>query len=168
LNHLAGELLRRAPSAVDVVGTLIQELAGVEQHLEDALSERNSRARRGERRVTTKCYGVEQTGGAHSLLEHREGDDRPFRCPRPTFEAVVRALAEHAEFSKYTSITERVAWHIGIRPADYQMRVAIRFLMSPDVGLVERKRARYRPVDGDDFVACANAAWSRLSPAHTG
>jgi hypothetical protein len=167
LNHLAGELLRRAPSAVDVVGTLIQELASVEQLLEDTLNGRNSRTGRGEGRVTMKSYSVEQTGEAQSLLEHRAEDDRPFRCPRPTFDAVAKTLAEHPAFSKYSSITDKVARRLGVRPADYQLRVAIRFLMSPDVRLVERRRARYRPVDGDDFLARANAAWSRLSPAHT-
>ncbi|MEE9295599.1 MAG: hypothetical protein V3W34_11645 [Phycisphaerae bacterium] len=167
VNQLLGEVVKQAPAANDTVGTLIQQLASLEQLVEESTIDQKVASPRTLPRGKAKEYRVERTGKREVVAEYRPDDLRPFRCPRSTYDAVARALAKSSGPVAYDQIVSDVAQSLGTARADYQIRVALRFLTDPDVGLVERNRARYRVLRSRSFLKQARDAWERHLPDTT-
>ncbi len=114
-------------------------------------------------RGKAKTYTVQRVGDEDVLAEHRPDDPNPFRCLRRTYDVAARAMSKFDRPVKYPEIAKAVAKELGAPPADYQVRVVLRFWSEPDVRLLERARARYKPVDPARFVKLAGDAWRRAT-----
>ena len=115
-------------------------------------------ARRGQGEVE---YIVEGSGPTETLTEHRlSGKSYPFRCPKGVYEAVVAVLAASERPMSVEDIATAVEKVMGVRPAEYQLRVPLRLWMAVEPLLVPRVRARYRPADPISFHAQALVLWN--------
>lgn len=106
-----------------------------------------------------KSYQVEGAGAEEVLAEYRPDDKTPFRCPRTTYDALAKVFAKSDRFLKYEEVIKLLAKEIKPVPADYQARVILRFWAQPEVGLIERSRARYRANKATGFGEAAKRAW---------
>jgi len=161
------ELLKEAPVAAPRVADALEAL----DHLERAVDVSESvtvEASTGRQRGLQKSYWVERRGTEEVLTEHRLGDPSPFRCPRSTYNALARAISRTKRLTKYEDLARTVRKELGSSPADYQLRLTLRFWISGGVRLVERSRARYRPINARDFLQAARTAWERTRRVRVG
>jgi hypothetical protein len=108
-------------------------------------------------------YLVEGTGLTETLTEYRgSGKSMPHRCPKALYEAIASVLAAADRPLSAEDIAAGVEKEMGVRPAEYQLRVPLRLWMTGTPPLVSRVRARYRAGDRQAFVAATNGLWSRL------
>lgn len=156
------DLLKRTPDAAVHIADALQALDRLERSLEQmptsdtATPAKPTRGRRNQ----PKTYRVERQSGQEALCEYRAEDpDRPFRCPKVTYDALARVLAGAAKPLKFEEIAKRVKKELGHMPAVYQLRVALRFWTQPEVGLVDKVRTRYRAVQLAHLERDARAAW---------
>jgi hypothetical protein len=138
------EVLRHAEKAAPHVADALNALDRLERLLETASAKATPEPRRGAR-SKPKTYRVEGRPGQEALCEYRADDpDRPFRCPKATYDALALVMADTPKPARFDDIAKRLKKQLGELPALYQLRVALRFWTTPEVGLVERVRARYR------------------------
>jgi hypothetical protein len=162
VRRLLADLLTDTPN----VGPRIAELLHAVDELERAVETVGPPAPTETRRATrgkAKNYTVERSGDDEVLTEQRPDDPNPFRCPRSTYDAVARVLARLDRPAKYAEIAKAVAKELRPAPADYQIRVVLRFWADRSVGLIERARARYRPLDSTRLMRLATEAWRRAA-----
>lgn len=161
------EALKAAPQAAGPIAEALQALDRLERALDGAASESAPTARRGHRNQP-KTYRVEGPPGREALCEFRADDPgRPFRCPKPTYDALARVMATTTKLTKFPEIERMLKKELGELPAVYQTRVALRFWGTTGVELVERIRARYKAKDGAKFLRAAAVAWEKV-PRKTG
>jgi len=129
---------------------------------DDAAVGRAAPAVRPGLRGQPKRYAIEQLADAEVLAEYRTGDENPFRCPRPAYDALARVLGRMTAPAKYAELTKLLSRELKPAPADYQVRVALRFWGDRGIRLIERARARYAPRDARTFETAARQAWRRL------
>jgi hypothetical protein len=117
--------------------------------------------RSGEEQV---IYVVDQDRGhGEALAEHRtSGKSKPMRCPKKVYDALARVLTGADRPLGLEEIMAAVGKVLGDRPADHQVRVALRLWMHVDPPLLARNRARYRPLVNMDFSTSALALWQTL------
>jgi hypothetical protein len=117
-------------------------------------------ARRGSGNVE---YLVEGSGAGETLAEHRRGGkSQPHRCPRPLYDAVAQVLAGADRPLAVEEIMVGVEKMVGGRPAEFQVRVPLRFWITAGPPLVVRMRARYRATDTQGFAAGTEKLWADL------
>lgn len=154
------EVLKAAPQAAGPIAEALQALDRLERALDGAAPESAPTPRRGHRNQP-KTYRVEGPPGREALCEYRADDPgRPFRCPKPTYDALARVMASTTKLTKFPEIERLLKKELGELPAVYQIRVALRFWTTPEVGIVERVRARYRARNCVAVVREAERAWS--------
>jgi hypothetical protein len=148
----------------DRVFELLKAVDTLEQLVEASrpVAGRNDRPTRV--RGKAKSYRIEQVGKDEVLAEYREDSDLPFRCPRSTYDALARGLSKSDKPVKFGDLVKAITKESGSAPADYQIRLALRFWAQPEVGLVERARARYRPKLTAGFVEASKRAWRAAMP----
>lgn len=151
------DLLGKYPEVSPPVAEVLKELENLEQVVGSLTTEGNGAKRQNRRK--TKTYRIEQSGPDEFLAEYRPDDVNPFRCPRNTYDALARALAKCDRFVKYDELLKLLDKHIKPRPADYQIRLALRFWAQPEIDLIERARARYRPQNKKGFQEAARRVW---------
>ena len=144
--------------ARQVIALLDQEMADRQQPISFLHD-----AKRGAARVE---YRVERTGLGENVAEYRPGSKaKPFRCPRPLYEAIVAVLDNADGPLSMAEIVEQVARQTGQPPGDHQYRPAIRLWMHVQPPLLRRSRSRYSPSDGQSFKASASKLWHDLKGA---
>jgi hypothetical protein len=141
------ELYRTFPDAHALVFEALQGLDGLGQHLEG----RAPPPSRTRGQKAAKTYLREIHGKSEYLSEKREGHPYPYRCPKEALEVAVDVLAEAAEEGKwlhfddvFDRFVKLYAKRFKERPADYPLRVILRFLGSPKPPLILREHAKYR------------------------
>jgi hypothetical protein len=102
-------------------------------------------------------------GQEEALAEHRtSGKSNPFRCPKSMYDAIVRVLGAAERAMSVEDIADDVGKLVGDRPAEFQVRVPLRLWLSVSPPLVNRNRARYRPIESDTFAVMAAQLWMNL------
>lgn len=115
------------------------------------------RSKRGTGRIE---YVVERTQQGEVLSETRLGGrSKPFRCPKNVYDALAAILDEADRPLALDEIMAAVEARMGDRPADHQVRVALRLWLH--VAVVTRNRARYRALTAS-FEVTGTELWMRL------
>jgi hypothetical protein len=108
-------------------------------------------------------YVVEKTAQGEVLTERRSGGtSQPLRCPKVVYDAAIRMLATTTKPLSMDEILSGIETVMGVRPAEFQMRVALRLWLHADPALISRLRARYRLADSTGFISKATRLWSSL------
>ena len=160
-----GDILKDSPTCGRPAGEILQALARIENAAfgDDVAPVPSTRGRaqgdRAHERNQPKRYIREHVGGSEVLAEYRNENPIPLRSPREILDAVVEVLSRAAKPMLFGDIQSKLADQFGDEPPDYQARIALRFLSSPDVGLVTRKRARYAAVSSRTIRRATSAAW---------
>ena len=157
------QLLRIAPESRELVAEVFELLETVEGEIRGLKSagaaKRATRpTRRGE---AVENYTVQSTPQGEMLVEHRRGSSQPFRCPRRVYDATTVVVAKAVEGLHFEEIWDQVASRLKERPADYLVRICLRFWMAPDHAIVSRSRSRYHPTSATRFVPEAERAWRK-------
>ena len=97
----------------------------------------------GQKRNKPKTYEVRKVRGRERLLEYRFDSNVPFSCSKVVFEALLRVLVQADAPLSFQAIQKRLEQSLGKKSADYQIRVGLRFMTSPEVALARRSRTRY-------------------------
>ncbi len=130
--------------------------------LEAAAEEVRGEVVRQSRRGTGEIsYLVEKTQQGEVLTE-RKSNSKPYRCPRRMYETLATVLASAERPLLLDEIVERMAVELMDRPADHQVRVALRLWMHVQPPLVVRNRARHSASHADQFTKKAEALWIKL------
>ena len=79
---------------------------------------------------------------------------------RATMAAV---LAEGAKPLSIDDLLGAVEARVGFRPAEFQVRVALRFWLYRQPPVVLRNRARYSSSSAIEMIAAAQALWEKIS-----
>ncbi len=158
------DLMAEHPATAPRATEAFRALEQLEHRLE-GLAADGDRGGDRQTRGKPKTYQVERTGAEEVLAEYRPDDEIPFRCPRATYDALAKAFTNSTQFLKYEEVMKLLGKEIKPVPADYQVRVILRFWAQPEVGLIERSRARYRPNKAAGFAKAARRAWKAASKA---
>lgn len=150
----------------DRVFELLKAVDTLEQLVEASRPSAARNDRPARVRGKAKSYRIEQVGKDEVLAEYREDSDLPFRCARSTYDALARAISKSDKPAKYSDLVKVITKDLGSAPADYQIRLALRFWAQPEIGLVERARARYRTRKSASFVEAARNVWKEAADVH--
>ena len=107
-----------------------------------------------------KRYEVREIGGEEFLAEYRQDSSVPFRCPKQVIDATAKVLASSKQPLKFADVEQKVGRDMGELPADYLVRVALRFLVS-ELGLAEKHRARYTAAEPKTLLKKYETAWAQ-------
>ena len=108
-------------------------------------------------------YAVESTVGGEMLTERRgSGRSSPFRCSKNIYEAVLKAISAAQRPLAIDEIMAVANQTLGAAAADFQIRVPIRLWLHANPPLIRRHRARYQPVDAQNFSDSAIRLWRQL------
>lgn len=155
------EVLRHPQHAAPHVADALTALDRLERTLETVPRSAAPAVPRG-RRNQPKIYRIEGRPGRAALCEYRADDpDRPFRCQKPTYDALARVMAAAPKPMKFDDITKRLKKELGELPALYQLRVALRFWRTPETLLVNKFRTCYVASAADRFERLAEDAWKQ-------
>jgi hypothetical protein len=106
-------------------------------------------------------YTVETTSNGEVLTEGRpEGKSPPFRVAKPLYVKLAEVLGSAAEPLRFEEIHRRLIEASSVPPADFQIRVCLRFWLSLPKPLIARSRNSYQPLHAKSFVSKANEAWA--------
>lgn len=120
--------------------------------------------RRSNRGTGEIGYSVEKTQQGEVLTELRHGGkSKPFRCPKKVYEGLAAVLGEADRPLLLDEIMSALETQIGDRPADHQVRVALRLWMHVQPPLVTRSRARHRADSQDEFLGRVTQLWQQLT-----
>ena len=111
-------------------------------------------------------YVVEQSANGETLAERRKtGKAKPFRCPKPIYDAAVEVLAKSEQAIALGVLIAKISDMLDEPPPDFQVRVVLRLWMQTKPSLITRNRARYRPADSATFRPRAADLWAELKIA---
>lgn len=170
--QLLARLLRDCAESREPVAEMLELLERMEARLRSGSADGSAgvsmvgSSRPRYQRKKTKSYRVERHHNAWFLAEYREGGKQPFLCPQEVYDALAAELAAMSEPAHYTTLIEAVTRRMGRPPSDYLIRICIRFWMHGDPPLIERIRARYRPIRPSKFLQESKRAWRQLEKAH--
>lgn len=117
------------------------------------------------RRYQPKRYEVQLVGNEEMLAEFRSGSEFPFRCPKRILDAVVSVLETADRPLSFVEILESATARLKAAAPDYQLRVCLRFLASPEIGVIRRQRARFAACGPSSVSKPVRAAWKKLTKA---
>ena len=157
--QLVAMLLRSSEAAREPGAELLEILEAVETNV---LGSNQVEASATSRKQPT-WYRVQDFDGRPVLEEFRPSNPHPFRCPKAVHDAAVAALSEASEWITFNTLLERVEAKLSERPADYHLRICLRLWQRSETPLIEKTRARYRPVRPEQFKAEAEQLWKRLA-----
>ena len=149
--------IKSPPATVAIVEEVLSLLDEVDRTTTAAFTRP---ARRGAAPVV---YTVQTTEMGESLAEHRpDGSSRPFRCPKPLYDALVNILTQADRPLSTDEIAAAAEQVVGYRPGDHQYRVPLRLFLHVQPPLLVRSRAKYSILDPKSFAAEAARLWSGL------
>lgn len=131
----------------------------------DALDEARRRRIIGPRaRVRAAIYTVEESPRGPALTERRDSDARPFKCPKPIYDAVAAAVGVSPKPRSFQAIKAHVESRLDEPLADYAVRTPLRFWSL--LGLIHHEQARFTRVGTKvDFIRSARSSWREASSA---
>lgn len=108
-------------------------------------------------------YSVEGSGGQAGLAEYRPSGP-PLRVPKSAYDLVVNVLAATERPLPFDEVM------LALRdqadpPADWQVRVALRYLLRADPAVLRRTRSRYQPITPRTFKGAAERLWRATTRA---
>lgn len=125
---------------------------------------RRSRIKGPRQRTTPIIYAVEPSRRGPALCEYRSSSARPFKVPKPVYDALVRVMSKAKAPIKFAQLDEALTDLIGETVPAYLPRSVIRFWVA--CNLIEHRGARFaakRPRAG--FRSAARNAWGRVADA---
>lgn len=146
-------LLRRIEKAHPDAKAVVSEIRERVRLLIDR--PRRSSARRTGAETTYVVEGG--TGDKGSLAEHRPSG-QPLRVSKQAYDIVVDVLAAAERPLPFDELMAQTTTKVNA-PADWQVRVVLRYLLRAEPEIIRRVRSRYQPVTPRTFKAAANRAW---------
>jgi hypothetical protein len=119
-------------------------------------------SRSSRRGIGQMTYLVEKTYQGDVLTERKGSGSKPYRCPQRAYEALASILEAADRPLLLDEILAALEKRIGDRPADHQVRVALRLWMYVAPPLVGRNRARYRSSTPESLLLQAHELWKQL------
>jgi hypothetical protein len=110
-------------------------------------------------------YVVEKTQQGEVLSELRlGGKSKPFRCPKAVYEALAVILNESDRPLPLDEIMSALEKKMSARPAEHQVRTALRFWLHAHSNLIRRNRSRYQyqAVNRVDFLRRTQVLWASV------
>lgn len=125
---------------------------------------RRSRIKGPRRRKTPLTYAVEQSRSGLALCEYRSTGARPFKTPKPVYDALVRIMSKVTAPAKFAQFGETLEQALGEAVPEYLPRSVLRFWIARD--LIEHGGARFAPkLKGVAFKRAAVEAWRAAEKA---
>lgn len=110
-------------------------------------------------------YSVEGAGDTASLAEYR-ASGQPLRVAKHTYDVIVEVLGSAQRPLPFDEIMVNAAKKSGDAPADWQVRVVLRYLLRAEPPVLRRTRSRYHPVTPPGkFAGAASKWWRRAAKA---
>lgn len=163
--RVAAELAVKTASAGGPLGRFAHEIGRLLAAAIPKLEVQQARASASQRLRDAKGreYLVQGERANEALIEYRlSGKAKPMRCPKSVYEAMVQVLESADRPLSVEEIATGVEKVMGVRPADFQMRVPLRLWMNVQPPLLSRNRARYRASAPQTVQSVAHALWSSL------
>lgn len=151
IRQLLGEIVRNHPAQKGVVRR-------IEEHLDDLVRLAGHRRPVRPRRGKDINYVVEVVN-QRPMLAERRSSGQPLRVDQDFYRGVVSVLASAKKPLTFDDIMEGVAPQMVQRPADWQLRVVLRFLRRHSPPILGRERGRYTAEDSKTFLTAAAKAW---------
>lgn len=104
---------------------------------------------------------VEHPRRGSYLAERLSTNRQPFRCPEDVYSKTAAVMAKVRSPISFEELLADVRNASGDALPDYLVR--LRFWQSTDPPLVEKHRARYKPVRSAQFTREARRTWERLA-----
>ncbi len=167
MRRLLGDWLRSSAESREPVAEMLDLLEVVDGFIREDRPEKTSQSSPATAgRSSDATYTIDKKRNDEEVLsEHRSGgSSQPFRCPRYLYDTIAKVLAHADEPMEFAEITFAVS-KIYPDPAEFQLRAALRFMLSVMPPLLARDRNRYRPVRGGKFEVEAKGAWAALAKA---
>lgn len=166
LRIIANRILRAAPEVAVDVAEFSEVLLDMELVVEDTVHWSGDALAKAEvtpktrhwRSDQDRSYQVEIAFGEEKLCEVRSGaDQRPFRCPRAVYDAVVTVIDGSVKPIGFDELTSQVNERTSESIAGYLIRVVLRFLRKSRI--LARTRRNFAPIDRASFTEAAGRAW---------
>jgi len=158
------KVLRTSPEAREPVCDALELLETVQQQVEEtrhlAPVQTDSPASSARKRTKLQEYEIQGSDDDQFLMERRPGHSQPFRCPRATYDAAAKVLAEAQGALHFDELMDRLNARLPQRQPDYRLRVALRFWMAAQA--VTRHRTRYKAVSPKEFSQFSGRLWEDL------
>jgi hypothetical protein len=154
------KVLRNLPESREPICDALELIEALQQQIETKRHPDPPQPRGQRKLVSTppsQDYFVQKTHEGDFLTERRPTGSQPFRCPRETYTAAAKVLAQTAEALHFEELLDRLNGAMRERQADYRLRVCLRFWLGHK--LIERFRTRYRAADPKTFVTAAQTLW---------
>lgn len=103
-------------------------------------------------------YSVEGSGEHAGLAEYRRSGP-PLRVPQGAYDLVVSVLAAAERPLPFDELMSALRAEQADPPADWQVRVVLRYLLRAEPALLRRTRSRYQPVTPKSFKGAADRWW---------
>ena len=158
------KVLRTSPEAREPLCDALELLESVQQQVETShTSPKAPEAAPAPARKRTRLqeYEIQGTDDGQFLIERRPGQSQPFRCPRATYDAAAKVLAEAEGALHFDELMDRLNARLPQRQPDYRLRVALRFWMTANA--VARYRTRYKAVSPREFPQLSGRLWEELA-----
>ncbi len=165
IRDAVAEVLRRDEKLGRPAGAILAAIAEIENAVNDAgipPAQADSGGNFQKRRNKPKRYARETVGGIEMLAEYREDNAIPLRTPKEVLFALVEILSDANRRVSFGELQKKLAKRVGTPPADYQARIAIRFLMSQDARLISREKAKYHLCETENSSLAIKRVWSGL------
>jgi len=159
------EMLRRSDEFREPIAEIVELLDELDEDLRPFLSPRRPRPDSAHRvtRYQPKSYVIEQRGRDIFLVEYREGGRQPFCCPRQIYGAVAAAIDTLVRPAQFGEVLAATGKRLKDMPAEYLVRVCLRFWQSTDPPLVQKDRTHYGAIGPGKFENAARRAWRTLT-----
>lgn len=149
-----------AARSLRVAATRIE--SAVSQALMGETKLRRSRIKGPRKRTTPVIYAVEPSRRGPALCEYRSSSARPFKIPKPIYNAMVRVMSKVKQPTKFAQLDEVLTTLLGEPVPEYLPRSVIRFWIARD--LITHSGAKFEPKrPGAEFRPAAMEAWRRAA-----
>jgi hypothetical protein len=170
IRDAVGEILRRDEKLGRPAGAILAAIAKIESAVIDsevspARSDSGVGPRR--RRNKPKRYARETVGGIEMLAEYRDDSVIPLRTPKEVLFAVAEILSTAAGELSFGELQAELERRFGAPLPDYRPRIALRYLMSDEVGFVSREKARYALCEATAPIQGLDRSWKTLVDAES-
>lgn len=165
IRRLLMEMLRRSDEFREPIAEIVELLDELDEGLRPLLGSQQTPGPAAHRmsRNRPKRYRIEERRRGSFLVEYREGGRQPFCCPRQVYEAVAVALGSLGRPAQFEELLAMAGKRWKATPADYLLRVCLRFWRSVTPPLVHKDRTHYRAIGAGKFENAARRAWRNLA-----
>lgn len=144
----------RVPKLIGEALELLREFREIEPS--------NAKNSGSKQRNKPTSYSIRETAKGECLVENRVDGYHPFLCERAVYDRVAAVLNGEKQMLDFTEIKARVTEGLVQAPAEYLLRVCIRFWLRSDPTLIIRSGGRYQVVKPENFSKQAAKLWDDL------